>query len=154
MTTDDTSDDEKLAEYAGALLVGLRAHTYGWVERSMAVHLGSDGAAAAATSVMDDVRRSLDAVAELLATDIDQQTSNPLAELRRLVAPMTAALSAAGAAPVARDVDAERLFPDDHFDLTPGAFSDIHPDLQEPGLAWGAAKAHVHLQRRRAAGQR
>ena len=46
------------------------------------------------------------------------------------------------------------MFPDDLYDLTPGSFRDLDPALHEPGLEWGAAKAHVHLARRRAAGQR
>jgi hypothetical protein len=44
---------------------------------------------------------------------------------------------------VQRDADAERLFPDDPYDLTPGSFADIDPELHDPGLLWGAAKAHV-----------
>jgi hypothetical protein len=31
---------------------------------------------------------------------------------------------------------------------------DVRPDLTEPGIAWGAAKAHVVLARRRAEGRR
>ena len=45
-------------------------------------------------------------------------------------------------------------FPDDVYDLAPATFDDVSPDLHDPGLRWGAAKAHVHLKRRRAAGQR
>ena len=33
----------------------------------------------------------------------------------------------------------------------PATFADVDPALHEPGLVWGAAKAHVHLARRRAA---
>ncbi len=46
------------------------------------------------------------------------------------------------------------MFPDDDYDLTPASFGDLDPALHEPGLVWGAAKAHVFLARRRAAGQR
>jgi putative CocE/NonD family hydrolase len=45
-------------------------------------------------------------------------------------------------------------FPDDAYDLGPASFADIDPSLHEPGLMWGAAKAHVHLARRRAEGLR
>ena len=34
----------------------------------------------------------------------------------------------------------------------PAAFSDVDEDLHEPGLVWGAARAHVHLRRRRESG--
>ncbi len=47
---------------------------------------------------------------------------------------------------------AVRAFPDDPFDLSPATFGDIDERLAEPGLRWGAAKAYVHLARRRAAG--
>ena len=56
-------------------------------------------------------------------------------------------LSAAGVLPVQRDADAVRLFPDDAFDLSPGSFAELHPDLRVPGLEWGAAKAYVHRRR-------
>ena len=45
-------------------------------------------------------------------------------------------------------------FPDDPYDLTPGSFADVDPSLHEPGLVWGAAKAHVVLARRRREGRR
>ncbi len=105
-------------------------------------------------SLANEVDRVLVAVAELLSADIDAQRANPLAVIRSLVPPITSALRDVGATPVNRDPDAERLFPGDVFDLTPGAFSDIHPELHMPGLTWGAAKAHVHIQRRRAEGLR
>jgi hypothetical protein len=40
------------------------------------------------------------------------------------------------------------------YDLTPASFADVDPALHEPGLVWGAAKAHVHLARRRREGRR
>jgi hypothetical protein len=68
---------------------------------------------------------------------------NPLAIVREAVAHPTAVLARAGVPPVVRDEHAEQLFPDDAYDLTPGAFADLDPALHEPGLVWGAAKAHV-----------
>ena len=35
------------------------------------------------------------------------------------------------------------------YDLAPANFADVDPALAEPGLLWGAAKAHVHLARHR-----
>jgi hypothetical protein len=91
---------------------------------------------------------------DLLAQDPDAQRANPLAIVRRAVARPTEVLRAAGVPPVRRDPHAERLFPDDDYDLSPGAFADVDPSLHEPGLVWGAAKAHVVLARRRAEGRR
>lgn len=153
-STESISDDDKLAAYAEALRAGLVAHTGNWVEQVIVAHVGPDRSPAIVASLMTDVDQALVDVGALLATDIDAQRANPLAMIRSLVAPITAALSDAGVASVNRDPDAQRLFPNDLFDLTPGAFSDVHPDLHMPGLAWGAAKAHVHIQRRRAEGMR
>jgi hypothetical protein len=56
--------------------------------------------------------------------------------------------------PAARDETDERLFPEDVYGLGPASFADIDPSVHEPGVAWGAAKAYVHLARRRAEGRR
>ena len=55
---------------------------------------------------------------------------------------------------MARDEVAVRQFPDDVYDLVPASFAEVDPELHEPGLVWGAAKAHVHLARRRSEGAR
>ncbi len=86
-------------------------------------------------------------VRELLAADIDEQRTGPLALVRAAVRYPASVLSAAGVLPVQRDADAVRLFPDDAFDLSPGSFAELHPDLRVPGLEWGAAKAYVHRRR-------
>jgi hypothetical protein len=86
---------------------------------------------------------------ELLAADVDDQRSNPLAILRQAARHPTEVLARAGVPPVERDAHAERLFPDDVYDLGPAAFADLGTDVHEPGLVWGAAKAHVILRRRR-----
>ena len=96
---------------------------------------------------------AIPALRDLLGTDVDQQRTNPLSILRALVRYPTDVLRAAGARPVARDEFAQRNFPDDVYDLTPAAFADVDPALHEPGLLWGAAKAHVHLARRRRRGE-
>jgi hypothetical protein len=69
--------------------------------------------------------------------------------LRAAVRHPTAVLAEAGVPEVVRDRFAEETFPADVYDLSPAAFADIDPALAEPGLVWGAAKAHVVLTRRR-----
>lgn len=94
-------------------------------------------------------------VRALLRADVDQQGASPLALLRGTAVPFpTRVLRDAGVPPVVRDEFAERAFPDDPYDLSPATFADLHPSLHEPGLVWGAAKAHVVLARRRAEGRR
>ena len=77
------------------------------------------------------------------------QTSNPLAIVRRAVPFPTRVLASTGMPEVVRDEQAQRLFPDDIYDLVPASFGDLDPSAHDPGLRWGAAKAHVMLRRRR-----
>jgi hypothetical protein len=156
---DDAADLAALARHADDLVAAAEAVLAGWVERSVRTALatqsltlddaGAARLAAAAAEARDEGARRL---RDLLARDIDDQRTNPLSILRGLVRHPTAVLRAAGARPVARDEFAERNFPDDVYDLTPAAFADVDPALHEPGLVWGAAKAHVHLARRRRLG--
>lgn len=153
-----TSDDEgELARHAAALADAIEQELAPWVERSVAAiyeaYTGDPppptlaaAAAAAGVRAHDDL---VGVVRRLLARDIDDQPTNPLSVLRSAVAYPTEVLRTAGVPPIARDGFDERNFPDDDFGLTPASFADIAPSLHEPGLVWGAAKAHVHLRRRR-----
>lgn len=160
-TPDDPGDAAALAAYAGTLAAEIERAIPGWVERSVHGVLAAEGipvtgeTAAAATRAGAEARDDgAPRVRALLEADVDDQVGNPLAVLRTLVRYPTEVLHAAGARPVARDDFAVRNFPDDLYDLTPAAFADVDPDLHEPGLVWGAAKAHVHLARRRREGKR
>lgn len=94
--------------------------------------------------------RLLATLTELLALDAWEQRLNPLEIVRGATAPLTAELTSRGARPVERDEFKERSFPDDVFDLAPATWSDVHPDLHEVGLEWGAWKAAAIISRRRA----
>lgn len=152
-------DEARLAAYATALADAVDAALGEWVRRSVLARCAQSGTDVtadlvaatdhAAAACRDDVGSRVRA---LLATDVDGQASTPLTLLRAAVAYPTAVLAAAGVPPVVRDDFRERAFPDDPYDLTPAGFADVSPDLADPGLAWGAAKAHVHLSRRRAEG--
>ena len=147
--------EEQLAAYAQALAEGIREALPGWVVSAVQSRLpdidpevleSAELAGAAAAAVVGNE------VAGLLASDIDAQRENPLAVLRRAVCYPTEVLGAAGVAPVDRDDFAVARFPDDVYDLVPASFADIHPDLQTPGLTWGAAKAFLHRRRHGAPG--
>lgn len=154
-------DEAELARHAAVLADGIEAALSGWVERSVARVLE-----AWSGGVDDDVaaeaREAGRAAAEvvggqvrdLLALPPEEQWTNPLALLRPAAAWPTAVLRAAGVPPVVRDEVAERQLPDDDYDLAPTSFAELDPSLHEPGLVWGAAKAHVFLRHRREAGQR
>jgi hypothetical protein len=166
---DDPADAEALARYAEALATAIEEAIPAWVARSVADVLAAQGLppegradepldeplddlvrAAAASASEEGVPR----VRRLLATDVDAQAGTPLAILRSLVRHPTAVLRRVGARPVPRDEFRERSFPDDVYDLSPATFADVDERLHEPGLVWGAAKAHVHLARRRREGKR
>lgn len=157
----NSEDEASLRAYAEALAAGIETALPGWVVRCVGRLMDawagqrpepvmSDAAAAgrkAAAAIGPRVR-------DLLATDVDDQTTNPLAVVRAAVRWPTAVLAAAGVPAVERDAFAERAFPDDVYDLSPASFGDLDPALQDAGIAWGAAKAHVVLRRRRAEGRR
>ena len=91
---------------------------------------------------------------ELLATDVDEQRTNPLSVLRAAVHHPTVVLRRHGIAVVARDDFAVRAFPDDVYGLSPATWADVDEALRDPGLIWGAWKAKTVLDRRRAEGRR
>lgn len=143
-------DEAALAAHAMALVAAAEAVLGDWIRWSIADRAPelalTDEAAEASRTGAAELATEL---RHLLSRDIDQQTEGPLQVLRRGTRFATAVLRNAGVAPVARDDFAVRAFPDDHYDLAPAAFIDVHPSLHEVGLVWGAAKAHVHLRRRR-----
>lgn len=142
--------EQQLADSARRLADGIAHALPGWVVAAVHSRLPHmdpetrEAAEAAGVVAAADIGGE---VARLLAADIDDQRENPLALLRRAVRYPTEVLSAAGAAPTERDDFAIERFPDDVYDLTPASFGDIHPDLQTPGLEWGAAKAFVYRRR-------
>ncbi|HVM07350.1 MAG TPA: hypothetical protein VM345_02715 [Acidimicrobiales bacterium] len=129
-----------MLEHATALADAIEVALPRWIGR---VAPGVDPAPIVA-DVMPRVR-------SLLAADIDEQTTTPLALLRDLVVPrLTAALAAAGVPPLAasdRDEFARSRFPADVYGLTPSSWADIDESLTGPGIGWGAAKAFVHKTR-------
>ena len=100
------------------------------------------------------VTELLAALTELVATDVDEQRTNPLSLFRQAVAGPNALLLRRGARPPTADRFSADHFPDDVFGLGPASWSDIDPELHEPGITWGAWKAMTVLQRRREEGLR
>lgn len=151
------SDEEVLAAHAADLANRIEAALPGWVQRCvegvMMSWLGEvppNVAQQAASAGRQAAAETGPQLRALLAADVDQQATGPLALIRRAVRWPTAVLAAAGAPPVDRDEFAERTFPADVYGLAPAAFADVDPALEEAGIIWGAAKAYVVLARRRA----
>jgi hypothetical protein len=145
---------ESIQEPARLLADAIDRALPAWVIRSVATVI-----TAWAGEVPPDVAEAADAAARqaeqetgaltraLLMSDIDEQRTTPLALIRGAVRYPTAVLRAAGVPPVERDRFATQAFPDDDYDLTPASFADVDPDLTEPGIVWGAAKAFEHKRR-------
>lgn len=160
---DPAADDpeDEVARRAEELAAGIDAAVAGWVVRCVEARMIDWSG-----EVPDEIRRQAEVAGEearaevspkitgLLRTDIDDQQVPPLSILRDAVRHPTRVLADAGVPPIVRDEVDERLLPHDHYGLAPANFADIDPRLHEPGLAWGAAKAFVHLARRRAEGKR
>ena len=149
--------DANLREHGRALADAIDAAIAGWVARSVEARWR----AWKGTEADHDLRATAEAAGEraradigialraLVDQDVDAQRVNPLAIVRRAVAYPTDVLRSTGMPPVVRDEFDERAFPEDVYGLTPATFADIDPALHEPGVVWGAAKAHAHLVRRR-----
>jgi hypothetical protein len=146
---DSADDAAALARHASDLVDAIEATIGGWAERCVERFGVAPGDVGERTQA-----RVVPTVRALLEQDVDAQRTNPLSIIRDAVAEPTAVLRAAGVAPVRRDDFAERAFPADVYDLSPAAFVDIDAALHEPGITWGAAKAHVILARRRREGKR
>jgi hypothetical protein len=113
------------------------------------VERAGEGARADAEAVADEVAAAVvPEVRALLAADLDEQATTPLALLRGAVGPVNALLDRLGVAPPERDEFDRQAFPDDRHGLAPASFEEVSPDLRGPGIEWGAAKAFVHLRRR------
>jgi hypothetical protein len=149
-------DEHRLGEIADALADGLTDALAPWL-----VYAATKRAAAAErvldAAETDRVRRVAAATAadlaprvrRVLGADVDSGLGSPLSVIREGTAPFTGMLQELGLPAGTRDEFARKNFPADIYGLGPAAFADVHESLHELGLMWGAARAHVHLRRRR-----
>jgi hypothetical protein len=139
-------DEERLREQGEALTDAIVAVIPAWVQRCVDRHTQGVDASGAGAAAADDLGPKLRA---LLTADVDDQRANPLALVRDAVRYPTQVLQDARVpAPVRARFDAEH-FPDDPYGLVPMTWRDLDESLHEPGIIWGAMKAHVHKQRHR-----
>lgn len=156
--SDDSSrdDDQLFADLGLALAEAIEEGLPRWVEQAVTARAGAlaDQAEAVNEAVANAGHRAAVEVGaqlrELLVLDVDQQWTNPLSIVRSAVQYPTELLTALNVAPVDRDHVAAAHYPNDIYDLLPVSFADFGPVAHEQGIMWGAAKAHLHLQRRRA----
>ncbi len=147
-------DDELLASYATALADEIQRTLPGWVHAAVAARTGGTVPAELADAVTqagaDAAEEVGGQIRSLLALDIDEQWTNPLTLIRTAIKYPNQILRDACVPTINRDAQAKRFHPDDVYGLIPSSFADLGPTANDLGLSWGAAKAHVHLRRRRA----
>lgn len=149
----------QLSEPAEHLLAAASAVTAGWVRRGVEGAARAGGVDPSGWHDLDDLAGRVAAgvverLRALLATDVDAQRTNPLSIYRASVGEQTALLHARGVPEPRPDGFTAERFPDDPYRLGPASWSDVDPHLHVPGLTWGAWKAMVVLERRRAEGLR
>ena len=148
---------DPVADLAAALDAAIGPWVVASVERIVRAYRGDVPPAVAEAARRAAERARTEVGAELrafLATDVDEQRTNPLAILRSAVRYPTAVLGDAGIPPVRRDEFKERAFPDDIYDLAPATWTDIGAAVQDAGIVWSAWQAKTGLDRRRAEGRR
>lgn len=151
-----TEGPDPVWPYSAALIAAVDRVAAQWVVRSVVetanAILPGSGTALAGEAERAGERARVELVerlTELLGRDVEAQRRGPLEVLRDAVSYPSAVLRAAGIPAAERDEFEVRAFPDDVYGLVPASFADFHPDLSDPGVAWGAAKAHVIMARRR-----
>ena len=150
----------ELPEPAERLLADTRRLAPSWLERATRAAAAAGGVplpdddAELGTVVTEATDHLLTELAHLLATDVDEQRTNPLSLFRDAIAGPTALLQRRHVPPPASDPFVADRFPADVYGLGPAAWADIDPELHESGITWGAWKAMTVLRRRREEGLR
>ncbi len=140
-----------LAEHTASLRDAMVQLVPEWAAKTV-IARSPDPSSAASRDAADRVRslaqtETVTELIRLLDSDIDDQWASPLEVVRSLVPALTAELEHLDAPAVPRDPRSIELMAEDVYALTPATFADIDSSLHHLGLAWGAAKAHVHLRR-------
>lgn len=144
---------QQLADAVAAVVPAWLTHCVVETSRRQTGGCTPELATEAAAMAIDAAPRVIEALMTLLATDVDEQRTNPLSILRGAIRYPTDLLERHAIRPVRRDDFARHAFPNDHYGLSPATWADVDQSLQEPGLIWGAWKAKTVLDRRRSDGR-
>lgn len=147
MNSEASDDDAKFTEYGLALHRAVVSAVRPWLRATvLSRHAVIDDDL---EQVLDTVAISIDSsIAELVQADIDTPLSGPLERIRQCVEPVNQALAERGVDTPRRNTIDIEMRPADVYDLGPMTFRDLSDEVHDAGIAWGAAKAHLHLKRR------
>jgi len=144
-----TDDDQAMYDAISERLVDASSRALGpWVEATVG-RLAPGHQAEARAAGVRCAAEITEQLRTLVALDIDAQRSTPLALLRGASGYVAGVLRAAGVTPPVRDDVDVRNTPADEYGVGPSTWSDLGEEVGELGIAWGAAKAHLHLRRHR-----
>ena len=151
------TDSERFAAYGSDLAAAVEQAVPGWIRRAVYWHLGDRVAdesfdREALDRRLDDIGQAAAGniggrLRQLLQRDVDEQWTNPLSIIRSVVHYPTEILNDYNVPGPDRWIEHVRMFPNDTYDLTPANFAAFGDDVHQCGIRWGAAKAHIHLQR-------
>jgi hypothetical protein len=146
----DANDEAKFFEHGERLQQAITGAIRPWLDAVIESRLPDTAISAQLAETLDDITTAVDrSIVELINADVDEPLSGPLERIRREVEPLNDAFDRLGVPPPHRDAVDVRMRPADRFALGPMTFRDLGDEVHEAGITWGAAKAHLHLQRRR-----
>lgn len=143
-----TDEEEKFTQYGQGLYDAISKAIRPWLNHQVLnrVKVLDDEMARAIEICAAQVEES---IADLAAADVDAPLSGPLERIRQGVEPLNAMLDQRGVDPPLRNAMDQQMRPGDRHELGPMTFRDLGDAVHDAGISWGAAKAHLHLQRRR-----
>jgi hypothetical protein len=139
-------DLQQFAELSQEFFAALIDAYPAWLTAAAVAVAGSNQVTGLAEAVAESCQIARAKFDLYLTTDLAEITTNPLSILRASIAPVTAELARAGVLPVQRDPFLVDQFPADIYGLNPASFGDLAENLTEMGIAWGAARAYLHIQ--------
>ena len=146
---DQSEDEERFAEYGRALHSAVERSFEPWLVALLTARSGEaelpDEVQAAVEEATAQASSNIKA---LVTADVDEAVSGPLEQMRRALTRLPADLDAHGFDRPSRDPVDSEMRPDDVHGLGPMSFMDLGNEVHEAGIAWGAAKAFLHRQRR------
>jgi len=148
-TAADPSDAAAYAMYGERLRDAIDVAFRPWLEAVLRQRCRTEVIAPELEAAMLEVERDARArIEELIHADVDAALSGPLERLRQATEALSPVLTDLAVPAPARDPFDQKHRPNDRYALGPFAFADLGPDVQEAGMAWGAAKAFIHRARR------